>query len=102
MATVTRPFFASLGDDFAFALVIFGVENLVRDAFLTQEGREKLVLLDRDSAHEHRLAFFMELSYRARKRLEFALLGLKNKIILVDAHDRLVGGYFGNLQAVHF
>ena len=52
---------AGLRDDLGFALVVLGVEDLVRDAALLEEPREVLGLLDGDRAHQHGLALLVTL-----------------------------------------
>ena len=45
-----------------FALVLLGVEHLVRDAGFLQQGREMLGFFDGDGAHQDRLAAFVQLA----------------------------------------
>ena len=48
------PFAAGLGDDFRLALVVLGVEHLVRHAALFEHPRDHFAALDGDRAHQDR------------------------------------------------
>ena len=54
-----RALAAGLRDDLGLALVVLGVEHLVLDAHALQHAGELLGLLDRDGAHQHRLALLV-------------------------------------------
>src|SRR3989338_6718869 len=96
------PLLPGPGHYLALALVVFGVEHLVRDALAAQVVGEELVLFDRHGADEDRLALLVELFYLARQRLKLALLGLEDKVVVVLAHHSAVGRHLDDLQPVHF
>ena len=56
-----RALQAGVDDDLALALVLLGVEDVVRDAAARQELGEVLGRLDRDRADEHGLALLVAL-----------------------------------------
>jgi hypothetical protein len=73
VAIVTRSFAARLRDDLPFPLVIFRVENFVRNSLLRKMHAEQLVFFHRDGADKNRLPFFVQLFYFACDRTHFAL-----------------------------
>ena len=54
-----RAFASGLRDDLGFALVIFRVQDVVRDADLLQASRDQLGVFDRDRADQRRLPFLV-------------------------------------------
>ncbi len=67
VATVTAPGVPGLRDDRGLALVLLGVEHLVRDPALQQQLRQVLGLLDARGADQHRLAG-LRAARRCRRR----------------------------------
>ena len=61
-----RAFASRLRDDFRFALVLLGVQNLVRDARFLQQVRQMLRFLNGNGADQHRLAGFVNLADAVR------------------------------------
>src|ERR1700736_1499158 len=55
-------FAAGLGDDARFALVLLGVENLVRDAGFFEDGGNGFGLFDGDGAHENGLSTLVKMT----------------------------------------
>ena len=82
---------AGLGDDRGLALVLLGVEDLVRDALAAQLVGEVLALLDRDGADEHRLPLGIPLGDVVDDGVELRLLGAVDEVGLVLADHRAVG-----------
>jgi len=99
VAIVTMPG-RGLGDDVRLALVLLGVEHLVRDLFLGEEPGEELVDLDRGGADQHGLAAFAAVLDVLDHRLPFLLGGAIDAVVLVAAHERPVGGDDDGLEAV--
>ena len=82
---------AGLGDDRGLALVVLGVEDLVRDAASAQLVGEVLALLDADRADQDRLAGGVALGDVLDDRVELGLLVLVDEVGLVVADHRPVG-----------
>ena len=82
---------AGLRDDLRLTLVLLGVEDLVRDAATTQQGREQLGLLDAGRADEHRLALVVALDDVLDDGFVLRVLGAIDEVRLVDAPHRAVG-----------
>ena len=91
-----------LGDDVGLpeCPVRLGVEHLVGDALLVEQARQALGLLDRDRAHQHRLAGLVALGDVVGDRLELGFLRLVDEVALVHAYERHVGGDGDHLQLV--
>ena len=51
---------ACLGNDFCFTLMIFGVQNLVRNLGLAEQFADCFRDFNGDGTHQHGLSFFME------------------------------------------
>ena len=71
-----------------FALVILGVEDFVLDAHALQDGGELLGLLDRDGAHQHGLAVFVEFLDFLGGVAELLLLGAVDDVLKFLADQR--------------
>ena len=99
---VTAPGPAGLGDGRALALGVLGlgVEHRVLDAALVEQPRQQLGDLDRDRAHQHRLAALVALGDLARDGRPLAVLGLVDLVVVVRADHRPVGGDLHHLQLV--
>ena len=76
---------AGLGDDRGLALVVLGVEHLVRDALAAQLVGEVLALLDAGRADQHRLALAVLVDDVVDHRGELGLLGAVDEVRLVLA-----------------
>ena len=89
-----------LGDDHRLLIVLLRVEHRVRDAALVEQVGEQLALLDRDRAHEHRLAAVVALLDVVGERLELRGLGLVDEVGLVEADHGAVRGDLHDLEPV--
>ena len=94
------PQLARLGHDLRFALVLLGVEDVVRYAALFQQGGERLALLDAHRAHQHGLALFVAGDDLLDDGVQLALLVAVDDVRPVLADDGLVGGYLHDVQLV--
>ncbi len=81
---------AGVLDDLGLALVLLGVQHVVRDAAPLEQARQVLGDLDRDRADEHRLALLVALGDVVDDRLELLVARLVDEVVLVHAHHRLV------------
>ena len=85
---MTAPFWPGVDDDLALALVLLGVEDVVRDAASRQDLGQVLGRLDGDRADEHRLALLVALDEVLGDRVPLRFLGLEDEVVLVLAgHD---------------
>ncbi len=91
---------ACLRDDCRLPFVMFGVEHLVGDASVLEQGRQQLRLLDGDGADEHRLASLITLDEILYDGVEFGPLGHVHHVGLIGPHHRLVGRHRNNGEAV--
>ena len=91
-----------LGDDVRLALVLLGVEDVVRHAPALEEGAHHLALGDGDGAHQHRLALLVQLLNLLHRRFEFLALGLVNHVLQVLADHVPVGGHHADVEVVDF
>ena len=82
---------AGLRDDLCLALVELGVKHVVLDAALIQNARELLGVLDRDGAHQARLALGVALANVIGHGLELGVHGAIDQVVVVLADNRLVG-----------
>src|ERR1035441_1390795 len=93
---------AGLGDDAGFAFVIFGVEDLVADAHLLEDGGEAFALLDRDGADEHGLTLGVALLDFVGGVAELLHLGAVHHVgVFLAPHD-FVGGDTDYSELVDF
>ncbi len=81
---------ARLGHDVGLALVVLGVQGLVRDAALVQKARELLGVLDGHGADEARLAGRVALGDVVGHGVELAVHRAVHQVVLVLADDRAV------------
>ncbi len=95
-----RPHPARLGNDRCLPLVVLGVEHLVGDALLAQQVAQMLGLLDRDRAHQHRLARLVAAGDVLDHGGELASLGHVHQVGLVEADGRLIRRDLEHLQPV--
>ena len=87
-----RALAAGLRDDERFALVILGVQHFMPHAHLLQNARQLLGFFDRDRAHQHRLAFLVQLLDFLGGVAEFFFFGAVDDVLIFLAEQRLVGG----------
>jgi hypothetical protein len=80
--------------------VVAGVQHLVRDLVLLQEGRQHLRLLDADGAHQHRLLTRPGLLDQLDDRVVFLLGGPIDLVVVILAHAGQVGRDFDHLEPV--
>jgi hypothetical protein len=93
-----RP--AGLGDDLRLARVLLGVQHLVRQLFLAQHRRQKLGVLDRGGAHQHRLAALVAGADLADDRRVLLLQRAVDEVETVRADHLHVRRHHHRLQAV--
>ena len=91
VATVTAPLRPAWATIAASALVVLGVEDLVRDALAAQLVGEVLALLHRHGADEDRLALAVPADDVVDDGGELGLLGAVDEVGLVLADHRAVG-----------
>jgi hypothetical protein len=72
------------------ALVLLGVENVVRNLRLLQHASDGIGLLDAGRAHQHGLAIDMRLADLCDQGFELLALGLVDDVFGVGSRDRLV------------
>ena len=89
-----------LRHDVRLALVLLGVQHLVRDLFALQELRDPLRRFDRGGADQHRLTALHAVLDVFENRLELIVLGEEHQVRLILADHRLVGGNHHHFQAV--
>ena len=82
------------------ALVLLGIQHLVRDALLLQQPGEKLGGLDRGRADQHRLLALDAVADVLDDRLELVLLRQVHEVRHVLADHRLVGRDHDHFEAV--
>src|SRR5215211_4837131 len=97
-----RADLAGFGDDLALALGVLGlrVEDRVLDALLLEPLGQHLRHLDRDRAHQDRLALLVAIGDLLNDRGPLAVLGLVDLVVAVVARDRAVGRDVDDLQLV--
>ena len=83
---------SGLRDDMSLALVVLGVEDLVRDAALGKGGRKLLGALDGDGAHQDRLALGVTLLDIVGNGVVLGLDGAVHQVLVVNTLHGLVGG----------
>ena len=93
VAIVTPRLAARLGHDLGLALVVLGVQDLVRDAEPAQELRQLFRLLDRGRADQDRPAGRVDLLDLVEDRLDLLALVPEDHVGQVDLRvsGRLVG-----------
>ena len=74
------------------ALVMLGVEDLVRDAALGKGGGQLLGALDGDGAHQDRLPLGVTTLNVVGNGVVFSLNGAVHQVLVVHALHGLVGG----------
>ena len=89
-----------LRDDERFALMRFGVEHFVRDAFLGQQFGDLLGFFNGDGAHQHRLLPLVAFADLCDHRRQLGAFGLVHHVGQIFAHHRLVGGDLHHVQPV--
>src|SRR5438874_6532719 len=95
-----RAGLAGIGDDQRLALVLLGVEHLVRDSTLLQQPGETLGLFDRHGADQDGTPLAGDLLDLVRDRLELRVLSLVDEVGMIIPDHRLVGGNHDHLQLV--
>ena len=85
-----RPLAPRLGDDVRFALVVLGVQHLVRNAQPPQPPGQELGLLDRDRADEDRLAALLALLEVVGGVPPLLLGGAVDDVLVLEAHHGTV------------
>jgi hypothetical protein len=91
---------AGLGDDHRLLLVVAGVQHVVRDAALLQQGRDQLRLLDGGGADQQGLAAAARLLDQRDHRLVLLAGAAVDLVVLVLAGDGDVGGDLRHLELV--
>ena len=82
----------SLGHDMGLALVVLGVEDLVRDTALSEGGGQFLGALDGDGAHQDRLALGVTTLNVVGNGVVLGLDGAVDQVLVVNTLHGLVGG----------
>ena len=93
-----RP--AGLGDDVGLALVLLGIENVVRNVPTVEEVGDGVGFLDTGRAHEDRLATFHAVADIIDDGVVFLLLRQIDEIGAIVPDHGLVGGNDQHFQAV--
>jgi len=83
---------SGLGHDMGLALVMLGVEDLVRDAALGKGGRQLLGAFDGDGAHQDRLALGVTSLDVVGDGVVLGLDGAVHQVLVVNTLHGLVGG----------
>ena len=83
---------SGLGNDVSLALVMLGVEDLVRDAALGKGGRQLLGAFDGDGAHQDRLALGVTSLDVVGNGVVLGLDGAVHQVLVVNTLHGLVGG----------
>ncbi len=107
-----RAFAPGLRNDARFALMLLGVQHLMRDAAFLQQFGDGFGLFDGDGAHEHGLAPFVILADAVGKRvvflqdavddgLKFFFLRAVHDVRRLDADQLAVGGNDRDVQIVN-
>ena len=97
-----RPQSPGLRNDMRFLFMEPGIEHAVRNAFLLQEFRQKLRLLDGNRANQGRLPFERGLPDRFDDGTKLVALVLVEFVVDIDALDRNVGWNLDDVQLVDF
>src|SRR5580692_10998261 len=106
-------FASSLRDDAGFALVLLGVQHLVRDAGLFQDGGDGFRFFNRDRSYQHRLAAFVIVADAVVERIiflensidhrfEFFFFRAVDDVAMLFANQRAIGGDDDNIKIVNF
>ena len=90
-----------LRDDVGFALVLFGVQDVVLDARLLEMSGKFLGFFDRDGTDENRLTLFVKLFDLIGDVLEFRRLGLEDHVGFVFTNHRAIGRNDGDVEFVN-
>src|SRR5208282_467854 len=80
------------GDDFGLALVVFGVENVVRNPLTAQHAREHFTGFDAYRADQHRLPLAMSFDDVLDDGVVFFPARFVDNVVLVLPYTGLVGG----------
>ncbi len=91
---------AGLRDDQRFAVVLLGVQHLVRHVALDQRLRQELRLLHAGRTDQHGLTLLVTLGDVVRHGLELRRLALVDEVGLVGADHRFVGGDLHHTELV--
>ena len=100
VAIVIAPVWPASSMMCGLALVLLGVEHVVRHAVALEQAREHLADLDRHGADEHRLALLVALDDVVDDGGELLLLGREDEVVLVEAHHGRVGRDLHDLEPV--
>ena len=82
----------SLGHDMGLALVVLGVKDLMRDTTLSEGGGQLLGALDRNGAHQDRLALGVTTLHIVGDGVVLGLDGAVDQVLVVNTLHGLVGG----------
>jgi hypothetical protein len=93
---------AGLGDDFRFAGVLLGVQDVVRQARLAQDPGQQFRVLDRGGADQDRLAALVAVADVGEHRAVFFLGRLVHLVLAVLALRRTVRRDHHGFEAVDF
>ena len=91
---------AGLRDVQRLAVVLLGVEHLMRDVLLGEQARHELGLLHRGGADQHRLTTLVAVFNLGEHLAELLFLSLVDHVVVVYALNSLVGGDRHDLELV--
>ncbi len=80
--------------------MVLGVEHFVLDAHALEDAGELFALLNRNSADQHGLAFFVALLDFLGGVAELLFLGAVDDVGVLDADERTVGGNHHHIEVV--
>src|SRR5579862_9919720 len=106
-------FAARLSDDARLALVLLGVEHLVRDFGFLQQIRDGFRFFNRNGADKNRLATFVIVPYAVGERIiflqdavddgfELFFFGAVNDVAMLFANEGAVRGNDDNVEIIDF
>ncbi len=89
-----------LSDNFSFALVVAGIQNIVPDSFAHKEARKQFGLLDGNGADQDRLPRLVDFFYLFQQRLVFTLLSPVDCVRRVKTNHGHIGGNADHIQVI--
>ncbi len=95
-----RAGFTGLRDDIRLFFMVFGVQNRVFDALFLQNGRKLFGFLNRNGAHQNRLALGVAFFNARNGRLDLAVFVLVYRVRIVLTGDGLVGRNLDHIQLI--
>ena len=87
-------------DDLSLELMELGIQHLMLHALLLQQLGQFFGRIDIYRTDQHRLTLLVGLNHILDDGVQLLLLGLEDRIILIDTCDRKVCGNYNNVHAV--